>query len=321
MKRFEPKYLRCYCVAVAGAVAAVGTAAAGAYSANQQSKAAKQAANVGTPEDRYGRKVEPVPYNDRVVSDENYMNYMGEDVTDMVQGSLPDIFDIANKIDTQTRNVRKKNAPDFYSTMNQEGKNILEMEKGMVPSDVVASINRLVAQNLGGAVDPSAPSGGFAISATASDTARRLGLTSLDLMKTGMQLGQSWRSNVDSFLYTPEDAMKGIFFPGINAALGSAQLQMGRDQAEYVSDNNIERAEAMPNPQTTGQANDMLTMGALKAQSTQNYADAMVGLVNGGAQLYTTTRSALAPKPTTSTGGMITGDARRNAYGASAYRG
>lgn len=322
MNRYEPKHARCYCVAIAGAVATVAGTAATVYNTSEKSKAAESAQgqlNSASNTDKYGRRVEPVPYNDRVATDENYMNYIGEDITDTVQGSLPDIFDISNQIDRRAERMRRRVSPDFYGTIRQEGENIAALERGVIPSDVVDSINRVVAQNLGGAVDPSAPNGGFAISATASDTARRLGLTSLDLMKTGMQLGPNWRTNVDSFLYTPEDAINGIFMPGMNVALGSAALQMKRDEAEYISANNIERSRAGADPAVRGGVNDALTMGAIRSQTTQNQADALIGLVNSGVNLY----SAVKPKQTTSPGGAVgTGSWRRNASGqGSAYRG
>lgn len=319
MNRYEPKHARCYCVAVAGVVVSAAGAATAMYSANQQAKAAKDAQgqlDSASSVDKYGRRVEPVPYNDRIVSDDNYMNYIGEDITDSVQGSLPDIFDISRQVDRQAEKMRNRISPDFYGSIRQEGQNIASLEKGIVPQDVVDSINRVVAQNLGGAVDPSAPNGGFAISATASDTARRLGLTSLDLMKTGMQLGPNWRTNVDSFLYTPEDAINGIFMPGANIALASAGLQMRRDEQEYVSANNIERAAAGADPAVRGGVNDALTMGTIRSQATQNQADALLGLINSGVDLY----SAVKPKQTTGPGGMITGENRRNASGGSVYR-
>jgi hypothetical protein len=321
MNRYEPKYARCYCVAIAGAAVAVAGTAATVYSTSQQAKAADSAEaqlNNASSTDKYGRRVEPVPYNDRINSDENYMNSIGEDVTDMYQGSLPDIFDIANKVDTQTRNQRNKLSPDFYGTLRQEGKNIAALEKGMIPEDVIASINRVVGENLAGAVDPSAPNGGFAMSATASDTARRLGLTSLDLMKTGMQLGPNWRTNADSFLYTPEDAIKGIFQPGMNTALQSANLQLQRDTNEYISDNNIENAAAVADPSVRGGVNDTLQMGAIQAQQTQNQADALIGLVNSGVNLY----GAVKPKQTTAPSAGAGSSWKYNASGNnSAYRG
>lgn len=317
MNRYEPKHARCYCVAVAGAVATVASAGAAAYSANKQSKAAKEAQQMGAPEDRYGRKVEPKPYIDTVASEDNYINQIGDDANDLISGSLPDIFDTASRINTRTGNMRRRVSPDFYGTIKQEGKNIAALEKGIVPDDVVQSINRIVAENLGGAIDPSAPTGGFAMSATASDTARRLGLTSLDLMKTGMSLGPQWRSNVDSFLYTPEDAIRGLYMPALGVAQNTAQLQMQRDQNRYISDNNMERADAMPDPTVTGARNDALTFGALNSQMSMNQGDALAGLINAGAGLY----SAVAPKPTTSaSSGMITGAAARNARGVSPYR-
>jgi hypothetical protein len=246
------------------------------------------------------------------------MNSIGEDVTDMYQGSLPDIFDIANKIDKQTHNQRNKLSSDFYGTIKQEGANIAALEKGVIPQDVIDSINKTVAENLGGAVNPSAPNGGFAMSATASDTAKRLGLTSLDLMKTGMQMGPNWRTNADSFLYTPEDAIKGIFQPGMQTALQSANLQLQRDTNEYISDNNIENAASKADPSVRGGVNDTLTMGAIQAQQTQNQADALIGLVNSGVNLY----GAVKPKQTTSPSAGSNSTWKYNASGnSSAYRG
>lgn len=318
---FEPGHSRQYCVAVAGVVVTAAGAATAAYSANQQSKAAKSANQQLTDassEDKYGRRVKPVPYDDNIDSDANYLNNIGHDVTDLYNGSLMDIMEISGKIDRQQRSQRNSLTPDFYGTLKQEGKNIASLEKGVIPQDVIDSINKTVAENLGGAVNPSAPNGGFAMSATASDTAKRLGLTSLELMKTGMQMGPNWRTNADSFLYTPEDAIKGIFQPGLNTALQTANLQMQRDTNEYISDNNIENAGAKADPSVRGGVNDTLTMGAIQAQQTQNQSDALIGLVNSGVNLY----GAVKPKQTTSPGAGTGSSWKYNASGNnSAYRG
>lgn len=299
MNRYEPKHARCYCVAIAGAVATVAGTAYTMYNTNQQQKAAEEAQNMGTAEQKYGKKYEAPTYDDRVADSDSYIHQIGKDAMSMVGTSLADVMDYAGKINARGQAMRKKTAPNFYATMNQEGKNILDMEKGVVPTDVVQSINRIVAENLGGATNPSAPGGGFAMSATASDTARRLGLTSLDLMKTGMSMGPSWRTNVDSFLYTPEDAIQGLMFPALNVAQGTAQTQILRDQNEYIAAANAAKAGSMPDPQVTGGRNDALTFGALNAQLGNNQAEAMQGLINGTASLYT----AVKPKPTTGTTG------------------
>lgn len=275
--------------AVAG-VAAAGAAAYGAYS---QNKAAKDAAG-GSAQDRYGSRPELVPFGEHLATEDSLSPKLAADVALASKFSLPFVFQTANKV--QRRNERQRDrmtGGTFGDTIKQEGANILSLERGQVPQDVVESIQRLVAENLGGAFDPTAQGGGFAMSNTAADTARRLGLTSLDLMKTGMAFGNSWRSNVDSFLYKPQEAMRDFYLP-------QAQLSMNLAQQQYASENDIARQAAMPNPQVTGAANDALTLGSLNAQSTQNLTNALAGLVTGGANLYSSFNTS--PSSTTSMG-------------------
>lgn len=289
--------------AAVGAVTAVVSAGVGAYSAyssskqaSAQNKAAQGQAGAGN-SDLYGQKFEPVPYNDRIGTDASYAKQVMPDVLDNVKMTMPEIFGIAHDVNQYNERVRKnRTGGKFQETIMQEGANLSAMEKGQVPQDVIDQINRMVAENLGGAFDPSAGMGG---SATAADAARRLGLTSLDIMQTGMSMAPSWRSNVDSFIYKPQNVMADFISPVAAITSDANRLQMARDEAEYVSANNIARAEAMPNPGTVGSFRDSLTLGALQQQNSRNEGDALAGLVNAGGAAVTQFGNAFSSKTPT----------------------
>lgn len=259
---------------IVGAVATVAAAGVSAYSAHQSAKA-------GSAEEKYGSKVEPEPYDDNVGTQDSYARRLPGETKENLDESLPTIFNIANLVNKRNMKKRDKMTGGAFSeTIQQEGSNILAMEKGHIPSDVIDSINKIVAENLGGAFDPTAKGGGFAMSATTADAAHRLGLTSLDIMGKGMAFASAWRSNVDSFLYKPQDAMEDFWLPTAKLGLDASKIQLARDEAEYLSANNIARASAMPNPQVTGAANDALTQGATTSQSIENIGGALAGLLN-----------------------------------------
>jgi hypothetical protein len=287
---------RQYCAAIAMAATAVVGAGVTAYQASQQQKAAKKAANAvaNGGEDMYGRKVEPVPYESHLGTDESYGSDVVANTRQDVTESLPDIFRISQQVNAVNEAQRKKRTGGaFQDTIMQEGANLKAMEKGFVPGDVQAQIKRLVSENLGGAFDPKAMGGG---SAVAADAARHLGLTSLDIMNKGMALAPGWRSNVDSFIYKPSNVMQDFVSP-IAAIKGDAErLQMAKDEAEYQSANNIERADAMPDPSTVGSFRDSLITDAMKSKADANMQNALVGLVNSGVGAYGAYKSSF---PTT----------------------
>lgn len=286
-------------VAAIGTVAAAGVAAYGAHQqAAGQKKAAGQlnagidaASAIGTPEQLYGKKYVPPPFQDTTSSD------VFGDTNKGVAKSLPEIFNIADQINQKNRGSRNTaTGKTFTKTQTQEGANILALDKGQVPQDVVDSINRLVAENLGGAFDPSGNTASqFGLSATASDTARRLGLTSLDLMKTGLQFGPAWRASVDSFLYKPQQAASDIYGPAANLNLQAQQIKSQQDVNRYNSLVNIGKAEAGPDPQASGAKNDALVMaqlrgqaGVVNSQAQANQTAALAGLINAGGSAITT---------------------------------
>ena len=258
------------------AVATVASAGIAAASAIKQKQDAEKAAQTGT-------KVQPVPYKDTVGTSHSYADDLYSkdgNMADFVSGGLPQNFDIANQVGANIRNREEKiTGGNFKSTIQQEGGNILAMERGQVPQDVIDSVNRIVAENLGGAVAPGGP-GDFGNSTTANSAARTLGLTSLDLMKAGMSYGPSWRSNADSFIYKPQDAARDFFFPAAQTALNASKLDIERNQNQYVSDNNIARAAAMPDPNAVGGLNNNLQADARLGQGVGNVGSALAGLVH-----------------------------------------
>lgn len=262
--------------ATVAAVATVASAGVAAYSASQQAGA------TGT--DQTGSKFKPVAYKDNIGGSDSYAQQIyakGGDMNAFMEGGLPMNFDIANRVNQfDNRKRAKETGGTFDATIKQEGANILGMERGQVPQDVIDSVNRIVAENLGGAVNPNGPNGGFGNSTVANSAARNLGLTSLDLMKTGMSFGPSWRSNADSFIYKPQDAARDFFFPAAQVALNASQIQLQRDQNQYVSDNNIARAAAMPDPHATGALNNQLQGQAGLGQGVGNIGSALAGLVH-----------------------------------------
>lgn len=261
------------------AVAAVAAAGVSAYSAYSSSSAGGEGGDAG----KYGSKVKPEPYNDRIATEESYARTITAETSKNLEQSLPGVFDIANKVNSKlTRQRNQRTGGAFSETQRQEGANILAMERGQIPQDVIDSINKIVAESLGGAFNPSSggvAGAGFDMSNIETGAANRLGLTSLDIMGKGMAYAPAWRTNVDSFLYKPQDAMKDFYIPTAQIGLDASKIQLARDEAEYISANNIARAAAMPNPQVTGAANDALTTGATTASSIGNAGDALAGLI------------------------------------------
>ncbi len=306
-------------------VAAVGVlagAAATAYGQHQQATAQKKAAgqlnsglndasNAGTAEQLYGKKFVPPPFQDTTSSD------VFGDTNKGVAKSLPELFSIADQVNQKDRGIRNKaTGGAFTQTQNAEARDIVGLDKGQVPQDVVDSINRLVAENLGGAFDPSGNTASqFGLSATASDTARRLGLTSLDLMKTGLQFGPAWRASVDSFLYKPQNAAQDIYGPAANLNLQQQQLRSQQDVNRYNSLINIGKAQAGPDPTASGAKNDAIIMaqlrgqsGLVNAQAQGNQTAALAGLINAGGSAITTGINAYRTSGTPAySGGAVAG--------------
>lgn len=299
------------------AVATVAAAGVSAYGASQQAKGQKAAANqlgkglddaaaIGTPEELYGTKYVPPEFEDTTSTD------VFGDTSKGVARSLPEIFSISEQINAKNRRTRNiATGGAFGRTQRSEGEALEALTKGTVPKDVVDSINRLVAENLGGAFDPSGNTASqFGFSATAADTARRLGLTSLDLMKTGLQFGPAWRASVDSFTYKPQQAAADIFAPAAALNLREQELRSQQDVNKYNSLINVGRAEAGPDPAAAGAKNDAIMMaslrgsaGAASAQATGNQYNALAGLINAGGAAITTGATAYK----TAGGGAATG--------------
>lgn len=257
-------------VAAVGTVAAVGVSAYSAYDAHQQA---------GDKAGAYGSKVVPVPYEDRIGTEDSYARKIIGETSKGIEEAFPELFNIANRVNANANKKREiASGGTFGATQRQEGANILAMERGEIPADVQDSITRMVAEHLGGAFDPSYKAGGFSMSSVASDAARRLGLTSLDIMSKGMSFAPAWRASVDSFIYKPQDAFKDFFLPQEQVGLAASELQLRRDENEYLSANNIARAAAMPNPQVVGGINDTLTSGAQAAQAISSGTKALGGL-------------------------------------------
>ena len=260
--------------AVVSAVAGVASAGVAAYGASQTGSGGEEV---------YGSKFEPVPYDDNIGTEDSYAREIYGDTQAFVDQGLPQIFDIANRVQNRNQRRREKfTGRTFRDTVRQEGANILAMERGYVPGDVINSINRIVAEGLGGAVDPAGVDAGFGNSLTANNAARNLGLTSLDLMNKGMAFGPAWRQSADSFIYKPQDAARDFFFPAAQVALEASNIQLQRDTNQYISANNIARAAAMPNPAAVGSMNDSLQGNAMLADSIGSIGSALAGLVNFG---------------------------------------
>lgn len=273
-------------VAAVGTVAAVGVSAYSAYDAHQQAADNKAGA--------YGTKVVPVPYKDNVGTPDSYAAKVAGEAGTSIEGSFPELFNIANRVNANAAKKREKaSGGTFGATQRQEGANILAMEKGEVPADVQDQIQRMVAEHLGGAFDPSYKAGGFSMSSVAADSARRLGLTSLDIMGKGMSFAPAWRNSVDSFIYKPQDAFKDFLLPQEQVGLAASELQMKRDENQYLSDNNIVRAAAMPDPQVTGGINDTLTSGAQMSQAISSGTKALGGLYGAATSGATTQGTAI----------------------------
>lgn len=270
--------------AIATAVAGVASAGVAAYSASQQGKGGA---------DMYGSKVEPVPFESKVGTADSYAAKLPYETNRNVEASLPELFGITTKINAFQRRGREKDTGGtFYNTQKQEGANILAMEKGEVPGDVQDSIHRIVAQHLGGAFNPSSGGkGGFNFSQPQGGLARALGLSSMDVMKAGMTYAPAWRSNVNSFLYKPQDAAKDIYNPMMQAGLDASKIQNDIDQSNYNSANNIARAEAMPDPQAVGSANDQAVGMAELSKAIPTFGSALAGL----ASAYGTPSNTISP--------------------------
>lgn len=256
-------------VAVAGTVITTGV---GIY-ANQQQQSQAQSGNSNL----YGQRFEPVPYEDRIGTEDSYARTIIPEIDQNVRDSLPLLGDIANYVNRYSNQKRdKRTGGAFSQTQRQEGANILAMEQGQIPQDVIDQINRIVAENLGGAFE--AGMGGGVGSMTANDSARRIGATSYDIMTQGMSFAPAWRQNVDSFIYKPQDAARDIYFPMGQQNLQASELQLRRDEAEYISANNIARAAALPDPGALGAFRDQQVLGGLQQQNFANLATAAGGV-------------------------------------------
>jgi hypothetical protein len=202
---------------------------------------------------------------------------------------------MANKL--QAQNMAQRNAATggaFGQTMQQEGSNILGMEKGQIPADVAAGMQRQIAQQVGSGV-LQAPQGqqglpGYGAGQSQDALARSLGMNSYQIMQQGMQMAPNWRSNVQSFMYTPQQAMQGFYLP---------QAQLGAQMAanQYQSEASKAMAAAQPNPQTVGQINTQIFQAQQDARTAQLAGQAVSGLATGYSNYMNPTQStAYNPK-------------------------
>lgn len=309
----EEKF-RCYCAATVTAVAAVAATGVAAYGQYSQSKAQGEAADQSqsaldaNKADTYGSRPDLPDYHDRIGTKEG----LGQAVWNDFNESLPAIKNIASQVNSYGLRQRDKLAGGkFMSNIRQQGSNIESLLKGEIPDDVAGSINRVVAERLGGAFNPSTPGGfGGGISQTGSALARSLGTTSVALMDKGMTYAPQWEKLVDDFTYTPGKAIAdaGTF-------LSAAQIQLRRDEDQYNSEASQALAEAGANPQVAGSVNDTLRLNTIGSQADANQSKALAGLITAGAGGATSLYNSFnKPKPSPFAGS--TASAAPTAYAA-----
>lgn len=293
-----------------GALAAVAAVGVSAYGMQQQSKAQKEAAAMAAGADKeglYGSKTKFGEYDDSL-GDGSITEGMWEGFND----SLPLMFEATNSMNAQGITQRNKTAGGrkFTNVLRKEGSNIESMLNGEIPTDVADSITRTIAERMGGTFNPSVP-GGYAggISQTGSALSRSLGLTSVDIMKTGHGFASDWTKRVDAFTYKPSNAVQDS-----GAFLSAAQIQLNRDKQRYEAENNIAIADSQPDPQVVGSVNDNMRGAVLQGQAQANEARALSGLITAGAGAANTIYKANAT-PTARTNPYQPNTWQHNAYG------
>jgi hypothetical protein len=256
----------------AAVIGAVGTVAAGALTASQSGSGGTGAGSgaISLPD-----------FESKVGTEDSYAGKMVPEANRNLDMALPAIFGVVDKVNPKLTRMRdKKTGGAFSESIKQEGANLRAFEKGFVPGDVQDSIHRLAAEHLGGAYDPSM---GGDKSQFGSKMARMLGLTSLQLSQWGMSFGQGWRSNVDSFIYKPQEAARDFYFPMLQAGLQASELQNKIDENTYSSAVNKAFAEAGA-PPTGGMGG--AGMGQAVASGAKGLA-ALIPAIAGGSSSST----------------------------------
>lgn len=247
------------------AVAAVVSAGAAAYSANQQKKSA--AATNAAIADAAPVAPGKVPFPQLV----NTGQSQGKAVATNLKG-LGGIFDLAR----QTNRFQQGQALQGYTTMQpyfktlqeQIGRNALSFAKGELPSDVVSSIGRAAAsRGLASGFGLGASGAGVGTS-LGSLNLRALGLTSLDLAQKGTSLGMA--VNAQAQALTP-----GLFDPSSMFINPGTQLQADEFNAGAVNQTNQLNAgyQNAANVQNVGLQNSILQQQSQNTLAASNAAN------------------------------------------------
>lgn len=267
--------------AIAGAI--IGMAGA-AYAASETSKASKDAANNLNNYQRLDLSEIPPP---EIVDWQSVLrDAIGTNIS-----NLPMTFDLANQVNQfQTGQfLRGVSTLQPYYKQNQEliGRNAASFARGELPSDVVDSIGRAAAQR--GFVNGigMGASGGGPGTALGGLNLRNLGLTSLDLSKTGTQMAMAANQSAASMLPALFDPSSMFISP--NTALGVQQFNVGTVNDWNKANVGIRNAEATGNTELanaileaqTGLRYQGQLASAAAVQSASNTMGGMMGKMGG----------------------------------------
>lgn len=284
-----PEFAKFYCAATVTAVAAVAAAGTAAYSSYSQGKAAKGAQDTlnNNAAAAYGTKVKPVKYKDNVNLPSYDPSLGAKDYANM----LPMLNSISQQVTTQGMKERDSISNGMASAnLHQAGADINGLLKGQVPTDVQDSINRMVAARTGGAFSPD----GAANQGAQAEFARNLGLTSTQMMDKGLSAAPAWESLVDAFTYKPQQAF-GDAMTALRArddyTLNAANIQLKRDENNYMGKVNYEKMKSMPNPQLMGMVNDNLQLNTAQTNDNQAAINGILAALKSGAGLYSAASS------------------------------
>lgn len=211
------------CVAIVGVAATVGTAAYGAYSSSQKAKSGAGGVSASAIK-KYNPKT--IPYQDvtqvdpmgaykqSLQANKNLMPYdqaLSSDVNAYNYGQASHYY---NKIQ-----------PYFSSLQNQIGNNALSLSQGQLPADVQANIQRMAASQ--------GISGGFGAGTQGNQNGllanlnlRNLGLSSLNAMQQGDQLGMQANAQAKNLL--PSMSSPTDFFVNPQTLLSGQEFNAGQ---------------------------------------------------------------------------------------------
>lgn len=280
--RFEPKHSRCYCAAIAGAVATVGSAAYGAYATSQAGKGVE-----GGGSNLYGKKIKPVEYENNA----SLPSY------DAMQGAgdylhmLPVLNDIAKRTTKQGVKMREIAMPGSKQIMSEAAANLIAMSRGQVRGDVVDVTNQIVAERTGGGRNAGMPES-YAGSGDQASTefARNIGRTSQQNVSEFLSAAPTWEQLADKFAYTPEEAAAGameMLRQRNSYSLATAQFQKGIDENMYTASLNEARMAAGADPAAVGARNDALLQQSMAGIQGNGYLTSINGVVSGLSSLST----------------------------------